>query len=353
MTALTGPPEAAESGAAITTCREPHPAADRTALPVVIEVIRSGFVESHHRASGVLLDAEGSVALAWGEPDTPVFPRSALKPLQAAAMVRAGLASSGEDLAIAGASHDGAPIHAAAAQRILSAAGLTEAHLQCPPDFPESPEEMERFIRDGGTREALRHNCSGKHASMLSTCVHAGWPVESYLDPEHPLQKAIRAHIEDLAAEKISASGVDGCGAPVHAVSLTGLARAYSAITRAASGTAERAVADAMRAHPHMVAGTGRDVTQLMQAVPGLLAKDGAEAVYAAALADGRAVAFKIEDGTLRGTPPLLAAVLRHWGYDNETIARWAEVPLLGGGRPVGFIRVVREFLDALAGGAR
>lgn len=345
--------EKPESEGALMMRREPHPAADRGALPVVVEVTRSDFVESRHRASGVLLDVEGSVEFSWGEPEVPVFPRSALKPLQATAMVRAGLKSSGEDLAIAGASHDGAPIHAAAAQRILAAAGLTAADLQCPPDFPESPEEMERFIRDGGKKEALRHNCSGKHASMLSACVQAGWPVNSYLDPEHPLQVAIRAHIEDLTAEKIAATGVDGCGAPVHAVSLTGLARAYRAITTAASGTAERAVADAMRAHPHMVAGTGRDVTQLMQAVPGLLAKDGAEAVYAAALADGRAVAFKIEDGALRGTPPLLAAVLRQWGYDDETIARWAEVPALGGGRPVGCIRVVPEFLDALAGGGR
>jgi L-asparaginase II len=327
--------------------------ANVSAPPAVIEVVRSGFVESHHRASMVLLAADGAVEIAWGEPDEPVFPRSALKPLQAVAMVRAGLTSSGEDLAIAGASHDGAPIHVTVAQRILAKAGLTAAHLQCPPDLPESRQEMESYVRDGGVSDALHHNCSGKHASMLATCVRAGWPVESYLEPEHPLQVAIRATVEDLAEEPIAASGVDGCGAPVHALTLTGVARAYRAITTAAPGSPASAVADAMRAHPHLVAGTERDVTELMLAVPGLLAKDGAEAVYAAALSDGRAVAFKMEDGTLRGTPPLLAAVLRYWGFDGPSIAKWAEVPVLGGGKPVGTIRVRQQILEQFLGGRR
>ncbi len=321
-----------------------------SAPPLVIEVVRSGFVESYHRASMVVLDSDGAPERVLGEPEAPVFPRSALKPLQAVALVRAGLATSGEELAIAGASHDGAPMHATVVRRILASAGLTEAHLQCPPDLPESQEEMEQFVRGGGTSDALHHNCSGKHASMLATCVEAGWPVESYLEPDHPLQKVIRTTIEDLAAEPISASGVDGCGAPVHALTLTGLARAYHAITTAAPGSPERAVVDAMRAHPHLVAGTCRDVTQLMRAVPGLLAKDGAEAVYAAALPDGRAVAFKMEDGTLRGTPPLLSAVLRYWGFDGDVVAKWAEVPLLGGGLPVGRIRVVRQVRELLTG---
>src|SRR5207249_10532405 len=135
--------------------------------------------------------------------------------------------------------------------------------------------------------DRLHHNCSGKHAGMLATCVVAGWPVASYLGPDHPLQQAIRGTIEQLAAEEVAAVGVDGCGAPLFALSLRGLARAFVALVLGDVGSAEHRVAGAMRSHPDVVGGPGRAVTRLMLGVPGLLAKDGAEGAFAAALPDG------------------------------------------------------------------
>jgi L-asparaginase II len=172
---------------------------------------------------------------------------------------------------------------------------------------------------------------------MLATCVSAGWPVDSYRSPSHPLQVAIRARISELCRMPVVDVAVDGCGAPAFSVSLTALARAFATLATAASGP-EREVADAMRAFPRLIGGTGRAVTELTAAVPGLVCKEGAEGVWAAALPDGRAFAAKIDDGSPRGLGPLLAAALRHWGSDNAVVARWSEVAVLGGGAPVGAI---------------
>src|SRR5699024_5362470 len=157
-------------------------------------------------------------------------------------------------------------------------------------------------------------NCSGKHAAMLATCVHRGWDTGPYLDPEHPLQQHILAVIAELTGEQVRYLAVDGCGAPQPSTTLRGLARACTRIARAPEGTAGHRVAAAMRAHPFLVAGTGRDATEAMQSVPGLIAKDGAEGVYAAALPDGRAVALKVSDGASRPRPVLLGAALRALG---------------------------------------
>jgi len=188
-------------------------------------------------------------------------------------------------------------------------------------------------------------NCSGKHAAMLATCVTAGWPTASYTDPGHPLQAEIRRAVERLTGETVAAVGVDGCGAPLFGLSLTGLARAFSALVRADPGTPERRVADAMRAHPEWTSGTARPERALMEAVPGLLLKSGAEGVEALALADGRAVAFKIDDGAARARPAVTVALLRALGagddpaVEADTLAELARPPVLGGGRVVGEIR--------------
>jgi L-asparaginase II len=310
-------------------------------------VVRSGFVESVHRGAAMALDSAGLPLLRAGAVDTPLFPRSSNKPLQAAAMVRCGLDLGGELLALAAASHSGESFHVAGAREILSRAGLGEDALQCPPALPLDEPSQLALLRDGGGPDRIAMNCSGKHAAMLATCVAAGWPVASYTDPAHPLQVRIRQEIERLAEEPVTAVGVDGCGAPLFALSLAGLARAFRALVLAAPGSAERKVADAMRAHPDWTSGTTRPERALMDAVPGLLLKSGAEGVEAFALADGRAGAFKIEDGNKRARPPVTVALLRALGADREpgtdaaALERLATDIVTGGGRDVGEIRAV------------
>ncbi|MFL6056634.1 MAG: asparaginase [Actinoallomurus sp.] len=302
--------------------------------PVLVEVERSGFVESRHRGSVAALAVDGSPAVRIGSPDDPVFPRSANKPMQAVAMARNGLHLEGELLALSSASHSGEDFHVEGARKILADAGLPPDALRCPPQWPLDLEVAAR-----SERSRLRMNCSGKHAAMLATCVVNGWPTESYLEFDHPLQLAVRATVEELTGERIAATGVDGCGAPLFAVSLTGVARALRAIVTAEPGTPERRLADAMRAHPEWTSGTRRDERRLMAAVPGLLVKCGAEGVDAFALADGRAGAIKIDDGAMRARTPVTVATLRALGAGVPD--ELATVPLHGGDAVVGEIRVV------------
>ncbi|MES9557417.1 MULTISPECIES: asparaginase [unclassified Streptomyces] len=308
-------------------------------LPVLAEVVRSGFVEGHHRGSLVVLAADGSVERSLGDPAAPVFPRSSNKPMQAAAVLRAGLDLSGERLALAAASHSGEDFHLALVRTMLAEHGLTPGDLQTPPDLPLDPAEAEAYLAAGHVRERITMNCSGKHAAMLAVCAVNGWDRESYLDPAHPLQQLVHQVVEEAAGERVVAVGTDGCGAPLMAISLVGLARAFRTFVLAEPGTAERRVGDAMRAHPEYVAGTRRPDTWLMREVPGTLSKMGAEAVQAVALADGRALAFKIDDGAGRALGPVLARALRLLGIDAPVVARIGHAPLLGGGGEVGEIR--------------
>jgi L-asparaginase II len=181
---------------------------------------------------------------------------------------------------------------------------------------------------------------------MLATCVAAGWPTETYRDPSHLLQREIKAELGRLAGEGVAATGVDGCGAPLFAISLTGLARAFRALVLADPDSEKRKVADAVRAHPEWTSGTNRSERALHQAVPGLLVKSGAEGVQAFALADGRAGTVKMEDGGARAVPAVTVALLRILGADRapgvnrDALDRIADIPVLGGGQPVGEIRV-------------
>ncbi|MCA1217836.1 asparaginase [Streptomyces sp. 8L] len=311
-------------------------AARATVPPVLAEVVRSGFVEGHHRGSLVLLAADGGVEFALGEPDAPVFPRSSNKPMQAAAVLRAGLDLSGERLALAAASHSGEGFHLDLVRSMLAEYGLTEADLGTPPDLPLDQTEARAYLAAGHAPSRIAMNCSGKHTAMLAACLHNGWPTETYLDPGHPLQKLVRTVIEEAAGEPVSAIGTDGCGAPLMAISLTGLARAFRHFVLAEPGTPERRVADAMRAHPQYVAGTRRADTWLMEGVAGTLSKTGAEAVQAVALEDGRALALKIDDGNGRAVGPVMARALDRLGVRADVVERIAESPLLGGGAEVG-----------------
>ncbi|MFF5499214.1 asparaginase [Streptomyces aquilus] len=309
----------------------------------VAHLIRGGVVEGIHYGSVVVLGADGRVEFQLGDIEAAFYPRSALKPVQAVAMVRAGLPLDGELLSLAAASHSGEERHLAGTRRILELAGVGEDALRNVPDMPFDPGVRDAWVREGRAASRLAQNCSGKHAAMLYTCVLNGWPLDGYLDPAHPLQQAIAEIVEDLTGQRIARVTVDGCGAPLFSVSLNGLARAVSRIAAAVPGTPEARVADAMRAHPEMASGAGRDVAALMRAVPGLLAKDGFEGVQVAALPDGRAVAVKIADGANRARVPVAAAALAWAGVDASLLTEFQGEALLGGGEPVGCVRPVRS----------
>ncbi|KUM68306.1 asparaginase [Streptomyces griseorubiginosus] len=308
----------------------------------VAHLIRGGLVEGIHYGSVVILGRDGEVRFQLGDIEAAFYPRSALKPVQAVAMVRAGLPLDGELLSLTAASHSGEERHLDGARRILELAGITEEALRNVPDMPFGPAVRDEWIREGRGPSRLAQNCSGKHAAMLYTCVLNDWPLDGYLDPAHPLQQAIAEIVEDLTGQRIARVTVDGCGAPLFSVSLHGLARAAARITSAAPGTPEARVADAMRAHPEMASGAGRDVAALMKAVPGLLAKDGFEGVEVAALPDGRAVAVKISDGANRARIPVAAAALARAGVSAELLTEFQGEALLGGGVEVGCVRPVR-----------
>jgi L-asparaginase II len=309
----------------------PHP-------EIVAEIVRSGFVEGHHYGSVVALAADGSVEWSVGAVDVPILPRSCNKPLQALGMVRLGLDLPDDLLALASASHSGEDFHLEGARQILASAGLTEAALQTPPDWPLDDVAREDAIRGGRAKDPISMNCSGKHSAMLATCVVNGWDTATYLDAAHPLQVGIAETFAEVTGEAVEVVAVDGCGAPLLSTSLIGLASAFRRLAVAESGD-EKRVADAIRAFPAYVSGTRRDERALLTALPGAIGKAGAESCYALALPDGRAFALKTDDGAPRVRPVLMAAALRRSGIHDPAVDATGVLTLLGGGQPVGEIR--------------
>ncbi len=309
--------------------------------PVVVEVVRSGFVESVHHGRVAVTAPDGSLVAALGDVAAPFFPRSASKPLQAVGMVRLGLDLTGELLALTCASHSGESFHVDGVRAILARSRLTEEALQTPPDWPVDDQARLAEIAAGRTQRPVTMNCSGKHAGMIATAIINDWPIEDYRDPGHPVQQGILAAIAELTGDRPGPIAVDGCGAPLAAVTLTGLARAFGRIAGATGRSPEARVGEAVRTHPQWVSGTGRDEYALHQAIPGLVAKSGAEAVYAAGLPDGRGIALKIGDGFQRARPVLLAELLLRLGFNHETVREQARPPVLGHGTPVGELRAV------------
>jgi len=305
---------------------------------VLARYSRSGFIEGVHLGHAVVVDARGDVVESWGDPEHVIFPRSSNKPFQAAAMVRHGLVLPSELLALAASSHSGEAIHLAGVDAVLALAGVDVTALQTPADYPLDLEERDSWIREGRVPIPAAMNCSGKHAAMILTCVLNGWPTTSYLDPGHPLQVAVRDEIEELSGESVGHVGVDGCGAPVMSLTVSGLARALSRGITDDPGSAIGRVAAAMAAHPEQVGGSRRDVTEFMRDVPGLVAKDGAEGVYVAALPDGRTVAVKVEDGSPRARRVALAAILVRLGCDRVSLDRHLRLPMWGGSDVVGWV---------------
>lgn len=373
--------------------------ADAVQLAVVE---RNGFIESRHAGSAVVLSPSGVVERALGDPFAPVFARSCLKPFQAVAVMSSGVHLSGAHAAIATASHWGTPAHVRLATDLLERAGLAESDLQCPADWPGDVPSRDELVRAGRDRSRLYMNCSGKHAAMLLACVSNGWPTESYLDPGHPLQRRIREVIELYTGERIAATGVDGCGAPVHAVSLVGVARGIGRVSSAPgrvasasngrgqdaawgtssqqtaphSGAGDSGTPDAGGAHDDSSRNGALDsgaldsgaldaaAAELTQSVlahgwaidgPGrpdeivisrlhILAKTGAEAVMVMGTADGTAVALKILDGNLRAASAVAVTLLAESGAVDQAAAEQVvaelDLDVLGGGRAVGRVRV-------------
>ncbi len=323
--------------------------------PVILaDVVRSDFVEGHHRGSVVVTNPDGSVDWSAGIVDQPMFPRSSNKPMQALGMLRNGLPLDGKLLALAGASHSGEQFHLDGVREILAGVGLDETALRTPASYPYDDQSRDEWVRSGHAQEQITMNCSGKHAAMIATCVHNGWPIhdpasekspdgvwgrDDYRSPDHPLQQAIRGAIEDSAGEKVAHVAVDGCGAPLLAISLAGLARSFGLFASAAADTLEGRIATAFREYPEYASGSRRDEAALMRAVPGLLCKIGAEGVYAVGLADGRGIAVKVEDGAARASSVLIAAAVRRLGLEHEAIEKQASFPLYGGGIRVGEVR--------------
>jgi L-asparaginase II len=262
-------------------------------------------------------------------------------------MLRAGLDLDGELLALVCASHSGESFHLDGVRRILGMSGLDESALQMPAEWPLDQQAREDAIRNGVPKSSLAMNCSGKHAGMIRTTVLNDRDIASYRDPDHPIQLAIVQAIDDLAHEQATNLAIDGCGAPLYAISLYGLARAFGRIASAFDG-AEHRVATAIRSYPEYVSGTSRDERELHRAIPGLLGKSGAESVYAVGLGDGRGVAIKISDGNPRARPVAMAGVLKRLGFDHETLDAQVSSPVLGGGARVGEIRPCKETLAEL-----
>ena len=296
------------------------------------EYVRDGVVESKHFGHLIVLDSKGEAVLVKGDPNALVYPRSAIKSIQASAMVRKGLDPSLRHLALICASHSGSAEHQQGALEILKGAGLDESDLQCVPDRPIGVEERKEWGDKEPTRLAM--NCSGKHAGMLATCIKNNWPTENYLDPTHPLQVAIREELEDLAGEKVAKISVDGCGAPLFLMSMIGFAKAFHNLA-VSNDPIHKRVIEACLNNPVLVAGNGRGDTELMKSVPGLFMKIGAEGVQSAFFKDGSTVFFKVSDGSERAHQLILQSAFSKVGVHFEV--KHPEV--LGGGKVIGEIR--------------
>jgi L-asparaginase II len=313
------------------------------ANPVLVEVTRGERVESRHRGAVAVVDAAGQPLLTLGDVAFPVYPRSAIKALQALPLVEGGAADAfgfgNRELALAQASHSGEPAHVAGVTGMLAAIGLDETALECGSHMPTHSASAAELIRAGQRPNQLHNNCSGKHANFLAVARHLGVDHRGYVGAHHPVQGLIRAALEDLtgAAHEAEECGTDGCSIPTYAVPLSALARGFARFASGAGLPAGRAAAarrifeTAVR-EPYYVAGTGRFDTDVMTILKGAaLVKGGAEGVHCAAIPGrGLGIALKCDDGAPRASDAIMAAVLaRLFPERDEALARWTRAPVL------------------------
>ena len=314
-----------------------------TDTPVLAEVWRADILECVHRGTAVVCRPDGQVVDAWGDPTRRILPRSACKMVQALPLVESGAADraglTDQHLALACASHNGAAVHSDLASAWLADLGLGDDDLRCGTQIPADEKARHGLRADGVSPCQVHNNCSGKHSGMLTLNRDLGGGPE-YIDPDHPVQRAIRAATAETAGEDVTGHAIDGCSAPNFVVSLQGLATAmagYAAPDQAFSGaraTAAARLRDAMMAHPVLVAGEGRACTALMRAANGKAAvKTGAEGVFCAILPEaGLGIALKIDDGSTRGSHAAIAALMARYGAlstDDPTFKAYADAPLL------------------------
>ncbi len=308
---------------------------------------RSGFVESIHVGSAVVVAADGSVVTELGNITAPIYPRSAVKPFQALAVMQSGVPLRGAQVAIACGSHTGSLDHMDLVAGMLKAAGLTERALGCPPAWPSDATARAWMVRTERDKSKLAMSCSGKHAAFLWACTENGWDVAGYLEPNHPMQRAVRTVLEEYTGEKITHTGVDGCGAPVMAVSLTGLARAFSTLAKAPSNKHANAraatIATSMLDYPWAVEGQGKPNTVVMDELE-ILAKTGAEGVLLLSTSTGASAAVKVLDGNGRAATlvglTLLAASGAIDAAPVATVLNKLVPPVMGGTSTAGSLRL-------------
>lgn len=306
---------------------------------------RAGLIESRHIGAAVVVGPDGSVLRELGDGTAEVYGRSSLKLFQAIAVIRSGVHLEGEDAVLATASHAGTEGHTRVVRRLLERAGMTEGALQCPYDWPLDRDAAFAASAAGHGKRRITMNCSGKHASFLLACVQNGWPIESYLDADHPLQLLVRSTIEEFCGEPVGTVGIDGCGAPVFATTLRALARGVGRVSSAernGGDAAAVALSAAILEHPWAIDGPGRANTIVAERL-GLIAKGGAEGVLVLGAADGTAVALKVLDGSLRATTmiglELLASVGTIDRDDADAVIAETTDRVLGAGVPVGALR--------------
>lgn len=333
------------------------------ANPLVVEVTRSGVVESRHRGSAVVLDRSGAVRGAWGDVHRAIYPRSAMKALQCLAMVQSGAARaldlSDAQIALACASHNAEPEHVEQASAVLGKLGLGESDLECGPHWPGRERDVHALVRAGETPSQLHNNCSGKHAGMLSLARHLGAPSAGYTEPSHAVQRRIRETLESMCDYRLSqvAPGVDGCSAPNWPIPLERLALGFARFADPAGLEPERVQAierirEAVFAHPFMVAGSERFCTEVMQILGRrALVKTGAEGVFCAALPEqGLGIALKCDDGAGRAAQVMMAALLRDLGVvgddDLEAMQPWLQPEIRNcNARLVGCLRAASTWI--------
>ncbi|MEO6505684.1 MAG: asparaginase [Terrimesophilobacter sp.] len=310
---------------------------------------RGGLIESRHLGAAVVLSPEGTLEREIGDGVALVYPRSSLKPMQAITVMRSGVSLEGERAVLATASHSGTEEHVRVVRGMLASAGLSEGDLRCPDDWPGDADSLFRARADGLGARAITMNCSGKHAAFLMACAANGWSTDDYLDPAHPLQQRVLQSVEEFTGETVGRVGVDGCGAPLFAIGLRGLARAFGRVAGAGLRGGDPHAATLMSAifeHPWAIAGPGRANTVVIEQL-GILAKGGAEGVIAMATQDGTAVAVKILDGSSRVTTLVALELLAQHGAisraDADRVLALTVEPVLGGGIPVGRLRVSGE----------
>jgi L-asparaginase II len=305
--------------------------------PVLVELMRGALIESRHRGAVCVVDARGGAVLNIGNTQRPIYPRSAVKAIQALVLVESGAADryrfGDEELALACASHSGEPGHVAAVERMLVRAGLDVSALQCGTHWPTHRASADALVRAGLSPSPLHHNCSGKHAGFLCATCQMGLDPRGYTAPEHGVQREVRAALEMLCGTKIDDHdiGVDGCSVPTFAVPLIGLARAFAGFATEqgllqARAAACRRLRAACAAKPWFVAGTGLFATELMDHFGArVFVKGGAEGVYCAALPEqGLGIAVKCDDGAGRAAEVTVAAILTRFLGEDPLLARYS-----------------------------